>query len=218
MYWEFHDTEELSVALKHTDVRAVQISKGPFRAELDRICVREWSLQHLSFKQGTSACAGAGPSDRTALLIPISIVPGCRLLGKSVDETSLAVYAPGSEHGDLTHAGFKAVVIALPDQIPDYLTSDSLIWPSYGSQVISASPVGMTELRALLDRIVEIARTASNVFSQPEAQRRIFGRSDAHYSPGVTAHKWNGYGARPPKDAKVNGNAQGPGPYQRAPG
>ena len=110
----YADTEELSRALDYTNVKAMQLSRGRFGAELRKFDLGKWSLQHIDFIQGSATCAGDGPSDRHAFVIPMRVFLGSRLLGRPVREGGIGVYAPGSEHADVTLPGHAQVVLVPP--------------------------------------------------------------------------------------------------------
>ena len=152
----------MSVALQHTNVRAMQISGQSFLARHEHFCVGDWSLQTINFSLGSTSCSGDAPRDRPAFLIPLTVVPNCRLLGRAVAPNSFSAYAPGSEHADISHAGSEIAVIVPP-------TGSDPIWSEVGdglrslckgSQHLTAEISGLTELRSLLTRLFENARDA----------------------------------------------------------
>lgn len=132
---EFDDTEELSLALRHTNVAAVQTSRGQFQGLLEQHGLGAWSLQYLRFDKGIAACAGDAPLDRYAFVIPMQTAQGCRLLGRPVTASSVAVYAPSSEHSDVTCAGHEQMVLVAPDDLlPTDTTDGSNAAAKRGSQ------------------------------------------------------------------------------------
>lgn len=109
-----HDAEELSHALQHTDVTAMQIDKGRFLGELAQYAVQGWSFQHVSFAQGRACCRGSSPARHHALVVPLNQAQDFRLLGREVTPTSFALYSPNSEHADTMAAGAREMVLVLP--------------------------------------------------------------------------------------------------------
>lgn len=166
----FLDTEELSEALKYARVEAVQISRGAFQAELGREFVQDWSLQYIAFQQGSSSCGGDGPADRHAILLPETLSGDCRLLGAAVDRSKIAVYAPGSEHADVTHAGSRLTVVTLPPR-SCLDASEHGLWSTSGSQLMSISPPALDGLRTLIGRIRQATGAADAVLEKPQTQR-----------------------------------------------
>jgi AraC-like DNA-binding protein len=108
---ECHDAEELSHSLRHTNVSAMQIDRGKFSGELSVYGFGDWHLQHLSFKAGRATCRGDSPKHNHAIVVPLRLSERYNLLGRAINETSIGLYAPKSEHLDTTSAGAKQVVI-----------------------------------------------------------------------------------------------------------
>ncbi len=153
---EFSDPEELSLALRHTDVTAVQTSRGPFSARLSYLQLGDWNAQRIHFIEGSAACDGSGPADRFAFIVPMSLHRDCRLLGLDVRSTSVGVYAPGSEHADTSSAGFEQIVLMPPPAF--WTTSDTDVdedsLPSSGSYHSSVSQQALNSFRSLLRRVM----------------------------------------------------------------
>lgn len=116
---EFEDTEELSRVLSCVDVHAIQLSKGKFRARLDRRDLGNWRLQYVEFFEGSTSCSGLAARDRYAFLVPLQLGPECRLMGKPVTLSSIGIYPPGSEHADVSSAGLSEFVITAPADFPE---------------------------------------------------------------------------------------------------
>ena len=168
----FLDTEELSEALKYARVEAVQISRGTFEAELGRDFVQDWSLQYVAFKKGSSSCAGDGPADRHAILLPETLGGDCRLLGAPLDKSKIAVYAPGSEHADVTHAGSRLTVLTLPPTDAFQDANESGLWSrTSGSQLMSIAPPAVDGLRTLVRRLRQATAATDGVLQMPQTQR-----------------------------------------------
>lgn len=148
----FSDTEALSQAIKHTNVRALQIGTGPVKAERQHRRIEDWSFQYIKFWDGSACCSGDTSPDRTLLLVPLNVVSGCRLLGEGLLPSHVGVYAPGSEHGDVTRAGLYQVVLAPPKGLLEGAEVDGnpLALPRCGSQLRKCSEEAMSELRAAL--------------------------------------------------------------------
>lgn len=170
---QFLDTEELALALRHTNVRAMQVSRGRFQASLTHVPVGDWSLQYLSFEQGASVCAGDAPRDRYALVVPLVQSDRCRLLGKSLTPRSLGIYAPGSEHADVMVAGSAEVVIVAPDELRSRSDDDGFFLPGQGSQLRETSRVGLDRLRDLLCRIPQASKEPGRPLECAEAQKSL---------------------------------------------
>lgn len=149
---EFRDTEHLSSVLKHTDVSAVQLSRGRFHADLAQKSLGEWTLQYIRFHEGKSSAAGTAARKRHAFLIPLSLTSPCRLLGEELTADRMAIYAPGSEHADVSSAGLSEVVVTPPigilDAAADRGEQISLI--SSGSAVTMAPEAELRTLKRVL--------------------------------------------------------------------
>lgn len=168
----FLDTEELSAALKYARVEAVQISRGAFQAELGRAFIRDWGLQYIAFQKGSSSCAGDGPSDRHAILLPEIFSGNCRLLGSEVDQSKIAMYAPGSEHADVTHAGSRLAVLTLPQTDPFLDANENGLWSkTSGSQLMSIAPPAVDGLRNLIGRIRRATAATDGLLEKSQTQR-----------------------------------------------
>lgn len=111
----FADAEEMSHALRHVNVSAIQIGKGAFKSHLTQIGVRDWSFQYIRFLAGEASCEGNSSADRHSIMVPIAIGAGCRLLGQKLTPTHIGVYAPGSEHADKSSPGLAECVLTLPE-------------------------------------------------------------------------------------------------------
>lgn len=116
---EFVDTEELSRVLSCVDVHAMQLSKGRFRARLDRRVIGNWRLQRVEFFEGSTSCSGSSAKDSYAILVPLQLGPECRLLGKPVTLSSVGIYPPASEHADVSSGGLSEFVITAPEDFPE---------------------------------------------------------------------------------------------------
>lgn len=166
-HFEFHDTEELSHALQHTDVSAIQISKGRFHGELAQYGVGGWSVQHVKFNEGRASCRGSSPSQLYAFVIPLALSDNFRLLGQEVTDKSFGFYAPHSEHGDTTAAGAsEAVLIPPPGVIEQFERDLELMLPRAGSFHHEAPVQQLDAVRGVLEDLHRTACTDSAVLSQ----------------------------------------------------
>ncbi len=179
----FLDTEEMAQALRHTNVMAMQSSRGKYRACLGMTTVRHWTLQVLSFEEGAAVCAGDAPRDAYAVLVPLVHVPNCRLLGQSLEEGTVGLYAPGGEHADTTRAGCRVAVIVAPSDFADFADREALALPRRGSCLHDSQREGLACLRELLCLIPQ----ALAGYEEPGAREKVeAGLSDALYR-AVTA-------------------------------
>ena len=168
---EFHDTEEMSQKLKHTRVSAMQVSRGAFQSTWLHAPLGGYSLQFIEFKSGTSICSGDAPNDCYAMLVPLKFTPGSRLLGQALNRNSIGLYAPGSEHADLTVAGCNEVVVVIPREHPSRV-ADEVELPNAGSHVRNASANGLEQLRRILARIPAVLEAGTSA-PTPEAERSL---------------------------------------------
>lgn len=149
--FEFHDTEELSHTLQHTDVSAIQISRGRFHGELSQYQLDGWSIQHVRFNEGRAACRGASPAQLHAFVVPLSRSTDFRLLGRDVSQSSFGFYAPNSEHGDTTGPGASEVVLIPPQGLIEQLAQDlDLMMPRAGSFHLEAPAPQLDAFRGVL--------------------------------------------------------------------
>ena len=153
-----HDAEHLSHALQQARVSAMQISRGRFGAELTRLNLGGWHLQHIRFLHGTSSCRGDAPPHDHAIVVPLRVGPELRLLGKPLLSTSIGLYAPGGEHGDVMGAGAEETVIVPPrDFIQHCVQSDKGLLPTAGAHHVHRHCKGLGPLRHLLEEIQSAA-------------------------------------------------------------
>lgn len=171
----FSDAEELSQALSHTNVRAVQTSRVDFQAKLAHVRAVDWSVQYISFMQGAAACDGDGPSDSFAFIIPLISQQSCRLLGRPLTSTSIGVYAPGSEHADTSAAGHEQVVLVPPTSLfADERGNElALDLPRNGSHHLSASTGGLDVLRSVMWRVLANSGVFAPANATSEIQRSL---------------------------------------------
>lgn len=175
----YRDAEEMSLAVRHANVSAIQTSRGNFLARLSQHFVTGWSLQTVDFDEGICTCAGDAPTDGYAFVVPTVVAPGCRLLGEALSTSAIAVYAPGSEHADVASAGFSEVVIIPPRELLSRVVNDGSVpaLPAAGSYLYEASPAALENLRALLKELAienqlnpiardEISRAFSDALSE----------------------------------------------------
>lgn len=156
----FRDTEELSRALRHTNVSAMQISRGPFEAELSTLALRDWTIHFIDFRQGVTVCAGDAPRDRHGMIVPLRVSANSRLLGQPLTTDAIGLYAPGSEHADVTYGGQKIAVLFPND--PHLLEAllDGARLPSAGSRLFHIrDPKRLQCLRSTLERLADCARS-----------------------------------------------------------
>lgn len=170
----FHDTEELSQSLQHTDVSAMQISTGRFHGELAQYAVDGWSIQHVKFNEGRAACRGSSPAERHALVVPLSLSADFRLLGQEVTETSFGFYAPNSEHGDTTAAGASEVVLVPPAGLIEKIEQDlGIELPRRGSYHREAPVEFLDALRSTLMEIDQAASAAPSLLDEAGIARNF---------------------------------------------
>lgn len=168
----FHDAEELSATLKHTSVAAMQISHGSFEATWMPASIHNFSLQYIDFRQGAAVCTGDAPPNGFAMVVPLRLAPGCRLLGQSLERQTIGFYTPGSEHADLTVAGCQEVVIVVPPDALDQ-AGENLELPKRGSYLRRASLVGLDRLRDVLMRIPDALESPDRLLSTAEPLRGL---------------------------------------------
>ena len=173
MYKDFSDTEELSRALAHANVSAVQVNKGTFEASLCNFAMRGWNLQLIDFRRGESACAGDGPRDRNAIVVPLRIAPNSRLLGSAVDSCTLAFYAPGSEHADRTAGQHAAAVIVPPASLETMAAAEGISLARHGSHIVTATADCIWQLRCLLSEIELTLRYDRELLQGPEVDKSL---------------------------------------------
>jgi AraC family ethanolamine operon transcriptional activator len=173
----FHDSEQLSHALQHTDVSAMQISKGRFQGELSQYGVDGWSVQHVSFSEGRAACRGSSPAHLHALVIPLSLSAHFRLLGQEVTRSSFGFYAPRSEHGDTTGPGASEVVLVPPAGLIEQVERDlELILPRAGSYHQEAPEQILDGMREVLKDVHRAACADASLLSQTPIARTFADR------------------------------------------
>ena len=152
----YSDTEELSRAVDYANVRAMQISRGDLSTELRKFKLGDWYVQYINFVKGTATCSGDGPSDRYAFVIPLRVSHGSRLLGRPVHEGGIGIYAPGSEHADVTFPGYEQVVLVPPAEFArdraGRWTAHGL--PAEGSCHVDIDGTALAELRTLLRSVM----------------------------------------------------------------
>lgn len=165
------DTEYMSQVLRHTNVRAMQISRGIFAGSLTRYCVGGWNIQRIEFASGTSACFGDSPRDRFALLLPLTFTRYDKLLGRPVGTSSVAVYAPGSEHGDVTSAGTQQVVLVPPTGLLEELPELREMLPRSGSQHRIINESKLANLRRLIEDFHEAVSMNAALLESGEVGR-----------------------------------------------
>lgn len=148
----FNDTEQMSMALAHTDVRAMQLNAGAFHAKLAMQQIGGWTLQSIEFLDGVSTCTGSAPADRAAFVVPLSVGRACRLLGRPLEDTVIGIYAPGSEHADVSAAGLAEVVLTPPVELLEQARDrgDSLGVPASGSLLRKIPGAELASLRNML--------------------------------------------------------------------
>lgn len=185
MLLDFRDSEELSLALRHANVSAMQISRGQFRAQLGLLSAGDWTLQLVRFVDGAAACGGDSPSDRYAFVVPLRANTGCRLLGRPVGEASLGIYAPGSEHADTSLAGYEQVVLMpTPGLSAEAALDEALPWlPARGSHHAVSPLPALDRLRALLESVVSSTGTCAGPMPGDQVRRSL---NDA-FSTAVSA-------------------------------
>lgn len=149
---QFRDTEHLSSVLKHTDVSAVQLSRGKFHADLAQRSLGGWTLQYIRFHEGQSSAAGTAARRRHAFLIPLSVSSPCRVLGEDLTADRMVMYAPGGEHADVSTGGLSEVVVTPPigtlDESADRGEQINLI--RFGSAVTAVPRAGFETLKGVL--------------------------------------------------------------------
>jgi AraC-like DNA-binding protein len=169
---QFRDTEHLSSVLKHTDVSAVQLSRGRFHADLAQKSLGGWTLQYIRFHEGQSSAAGTAARKRHAFLIPLSVTNPCRLLGEDLTADRMAIYAPGSEHADVSTAGLSEVVVTPPigilDAAADRGEPISLI--SSGSVVTTVPETELCTLKRVLRHCRSLPALSG---ASPELERSV---------------------------------------------
>lgn len=154
----FADAEEMSHALRHVNVSAIQIGKGAFKSHLTQIGLRDWSFQYIRFIAGEASCEGNSSADRHSIMVPIAIKAGCRLLGQKLTPAHIGLYAPGSEHADKSSPGLAECVLTLPE---GFLARTDRMGvridlPKAGSVVRDIPAEPLARLRSTLTELYEI--------------------------------------------------------------
>lgn len=149
----FRDAEELSQALRHTNVSAMQASTGRFQATLSYAFLDGWTMQYLCFQEGASVCQGDAPREHHAFVVPVGACGRSRLLGRELTDKTLGVYAPGSEHADATQSGCEEVVVVAPQAQISRMIEAGAALPRAGSHVHEADPDAVRRLRELFRRL-----------------------------------------------------------------
>lgn len=169
---DFSDAEDLSHVLSNVDVSAVQTGRGPFHAHLSKHLLQDWAIQSIAFRRGGSACAGSASPDRHSILVPLALGRSCRLLGKELSQTEIGVYAPRSEHADVSSAGLWECVVTTPAGFLDKADRLGLAidLPLAGSTLRSARPDHLQPLSSILRTIIDDRTGAGPV---PEAVRSL---------------------------------------------
>lgn len=170
---QFGDPEELSLALREADVRAIQTRRGAFSAVLSYVQLGDWSLQQIDFLKGAAACAGCGPANRYAFVVPLKVQGHCRLLGKDVTGSSIGAYAHGSEHADTSSDGYSQIVLMTPPGFVPNAAScvNGLKLPDRGSHHLSLSEHAVESLRFLLRRAMANGRAPPSAITNQELNR-----------------------------------------------
>lgn len=173
--FDFRDPEELSSALRHTRVSAVQINRGRFRAQLGVMPASDWTAQYIRFEDGAAACGGDSPSDRHAFIVPLKPRSGCRLLGRSIDSSSLGIYAPGSEHADISLAGYEQIVLMPPPHATAELLqrNEAYLLPATGSHHAAVSSSGLARLRELLTSVMSWTTSCAEAVPGEQVRRSL---------------------------------------------
>lgn len=155
VWGDFRDSEALSVALSHTDVRAMQLLAGAFHARLGQGRFNGWTLQYVEFLEGASTCSGSAAPDRHSFIVPLAVGESCRLLGKDLGPDEIGVYAPRSEHADVTTAGLSEVVVTPPANVLEDAASRGELFdlPKSGSHIQLIPSASLGDLRQTLWRI-----------------------------------------------------------------
>lgn len=179
--FEFHDTEELSHTLQHTDVSAIQINKGRFHGVLSQYRVDGWSIQHVRFNEGRAACRGASPAQLHAFVVPLSRSADFRLLGREVSQSSFGFYTPNSEHGDTTGPGASEVVLIPPAGLMEQFARDlELLLPQSGSFHQEAPVQQLDALRNVLEDVHRTACDNAATLSEEAVARSFADRLNEH--------------------------------------
>lgn len=149
---EFTDTEELSRTLSTVDVHAIQLSKGGFRARLDKKLIEGWDLQSIEFLEGKTSCSGFAARNRFAFLVPVQLGPECRLLGQPLTRSSIGIYCPSSEHADVSSAGLSEFVISAPEDFVERAEREEFFktLPKEGADCFTFPAAHVSLLRSIL--------------------------------------------------------------------
>jgi AraC family ethanolamine operon transcriptional activator len=168
----FRDAEQLSLELKHTNVAAMQVSRGSFEATWRHAQLRQFSLQFIDFRAGAAVCSGDAPADSVSLVVPMKTSAGCRLLGRELNRHVIGFYRPGSEHADAMHPDCEIAVLVFPSDTLD-LAGENLELPYRGSHIRRACGTSLDRLRSILSRMVEALDAPAQPLQATEAQRSL---------------------------------------------
>lgn len=169
----FRDPEDLALALKPTNVTAMQVSRGEYLATWFGLAIEEWSLQHICFIKGQAVCAGDAPQSSHAFVIPLSRTPGFRLLGHDVSDQTLAAYAPGSEHVDTTTGGCCQVVLVAPSSFAAFCEEERRVLPQSGSHIVRSPANNLATLKELLRQLQQAYVETKRDGATPECRRAL---------------------------------------------
>lgn len=168
------DTEHLSQLLRHARVSAMQISPGRFEGELSQFRAGSWCIQQVRFIEGSSTCHGDAGGDRHMVLVPSGPAAGYKLLGTSVDEKSIGLYAPGGEHADVTTSGVVETVLAPPAEfIATCLRHDPEMLPAFGSHHAHRGADALARLKSVIAEVGLAASEGPDSLLCPEISRSL---------------------------------------------
>lgn len=143
----------------------MQVSRGDFLATWMHQSLEGWSLQFVGFEQGLSVCSGDAPKGQHAFVIPLVRSAGFRLLGQDVSDTNFAVYAPGSEHIDVTTPGCREAVLVAPPSFKDFCDTEDWLLPSGGSHIVDAPAHCISRLKSFLYHLGNLQAAAGPVIA-----------------------------------------------------
>lgn len=151
----------------------MQISKGEYHGTLTRYCVSGWNIQHIDFHRGTSSCFRDAPRDRHGVLLPLTVSRHNKLLGRPVQNSTLGLYAPGSEHADVTREGSRHVVIVPAADLTDEISALREFLPATGAQSISVPEAVLDQFRGLIEDIHASVEQDEQLLGKPAVIRSL---------------------------------------------
>lgn len=174
--FSFDDSGTFARALTQAEVSCTQTSLGPIRFNLDICASSRLELHFTSMPVGSCVAVGKTAEASKCFHVPLANTSLITILGRQMDDASLAVYEGGGEQAIRANSGARLAYIAasaeLFAQSAKYADCDRAERMT-STEIVTSHPARMAELRHCLEEVSLLMKLTPSAIANFEVFRNI---------------------------------------------